>query len=78
MSKNIEIEVFNLVEDLRPGIKISMDIDLKEDLRLDSLDIISFLFDVERETGVKIPEEDIDSFNLFNLGNLIKYLKDIQ
>jgi acyl carrier protein len=75
MSKNIENEIFKLVLELKPDIEVSKDIDLKEDLRLDSLDIISFLFDVERATGIKIHEEDIDNFNLFNLGKLIEYLK---
>jgi len=74
MSKKIEQEVISVIDSLGTGIDVSIDMDLKQDLKLDSLDIISLLFDLERKTGIKIPEEDIDNFNLFSVSNLIEYL----
>ena len=41
---------------------------------MDSLDAISFLFEVENEFNIKIPEEDIDKLDLFNLNNLYDYV----
>jgi acyl carrier protein len=76
MSKKIEKEVIGVIESLGVGVEVSLDMDLKQDLRLDSLDIISLLFDIERKTDIKIPEEDIDDFNLFNIRNLVEYLNN--
>lgn len=48
---------------------------LTEDIGLDSLDFISFLFRVEETFDLKIPEEDIDEKNLVVLGTLAAYIK---
>jgi acyl carrier protein len=47
---------------------------LTEDLRLDSLDLINFLFRVEEVHGIKIPAEDLDENELVILGNLAAYV----
>ena len=41
---------------------------------MDSLDAIGFLFEVENRLDVKVPEEHIDEFDLFNLKNLSDYI----
>lgn len=51
---------------------------IMEDMNLDSLDVINFLFRMEEKTSVKIPEEDIDTENLMIVGNLVSYLKKRQ
>ena len=51
-----------------------LDTHLIDDLNMDSLDAISFLFEVEREFDIEIPEEDIDKNNLFYLKGLEEYI----
>ena len=51
-----------------------INVNLVDDLNMDSLDAISFLFEVENEFRVKIPEEDIDQLELFNLNKLYDYI----
>jgi acyl carrier protein len=49
-------------------------INLVDDLNMDSLDVISFLFEVENNFNIKVPEEDIDQFELLNLNQLYDYI----
>jgi acyl carrier protein len=51
-----------------------LNVNIIDDLNMDSLDAISFLFEVENEFRVKIPEEDIDQLELFNLNKLYDYI----
>lgn len=51
-----------------------LDVHLMEDLNMDSLDAFSFLFEVELEFDIQIPEKDIDEHNLFHLKRLYEYL----
>jgi acyl carrier protein len=51
-----------------------LDVHLMEDLNMDSLDSISFLFEVELEFDIQIPEKDIDKYNLFHLKSLYGYV----
>ena len=78
MSNTVEIGLAKLIENINPNVKYSPDLDLTEDLNLDSLDIIGFLFEVEREFGIKISDQDVDSYKLFNIGNLYEYIKNCQ
>jgi len=54
----------------------NININLADDLNMDSLDIISFLFEVENELHVKIHEEDIDELELLNHNNLYRYISE--
>ena len=49
------------------------DVELKE-LSLDSLDVINFLFSTEQATGVKIPDEAINSDQLKTLADMARYI----
>ena len=51
-----------------------LDVHLMEDLNMDSLDAISFLFEVEIEFDIQIPEKDIDEHSLFHLKKLYDYV----
>ncbi len=55
---------------------VRSNLSLINDLGMDSLDFISFLFKIEQEFELKISEEEIDEFDLVNLGNLEKFLED--
>ena len=52
----------------------NLNVHLIDDLNMDSLDAISFLFEVEREFDIKIPEDDIDKNGLFHLQALSDYV----
>ena len=76
MPDKIEKGLTKLIESVKPGIKYNPTLNLREDLNLDSLDIIGFLFEVEREFNIKISDEDIDVYKLFDIDNLYNYIKD--
>jgi acyl carrier protein len=44
------------------------------EMGLDSLDVINFLFSVEEKTGVKIPDEALDAEDLRTLGAIAGYI----
>ena len=46
-----------------------------EDLGLDSLDMMTILFQVEQHFDLKIPEPDIDEKNLAMIGNMAEYVR---
>jgi len=45
-----------------------------EDIGLDSLDVINFLFAVEETMAVKVPDEDLVTHEIETLGRLAEYL----
>lgn len=49
---------------------------LRTDLALDSLDVIKFVLLVEERYALKIPDTDIDSRDLLQLDNLLRYLAE--
>ena len=55
---------------------LDLNVNIIDDLNMDSLDAISFLFEIEKEFDIKIPEEDIDELNLFNLSKLYDYISE--
>lgn len=63
--------ILSAVDDAEP---VSIEQDLKEDDVLDSLDMISFLFELEESTGLKFPEGDLDDHGLYKISNLINYI----
>ena len=60
-------EKFNLQAELGPQSKLN-------ELGLDSLDVINFLFSLEEKVGVKIPDEALDAENLRTLGDIAGYV----
>jgi acyl carrier protein len=44
------------------------------ELGLDSLDVINFLFSLEEKLGVKIPDEALDAENLRTLADIAGYV----
>lgn len=75
MSDAIEKILEAILKDIDASVEYRADLHLRKDLNLDSLDVISFLFEVEVQTGIKIPEEAIDPHELLILGNLCNYIE---
>jgi acyl carrier protein len=44
-----------------------------EDFSMDSLDMVEMLIDLEKQTGIKIPNEEIK--DIHTVGELVKYLE---
>ena len=53
--------------------EIKMDSNFVDDFEMDSLDMVEMLIDLEKETGVKIPNEDVK--DIATVGQLIEYLE---
>lgn len=78
MSDRIKKGLVKLINNVKPGIDYSENIDLFEDLKLDSLDAIGFFFEVEQEFEINISDEDIDTHKLSNIGNLYNYIDELK
>lgn len=70
-----EIIIKNLMEQLDlERDEITMDSNFIEDFEMDSLDMVEMLIDLEKETGIKIPNEEIK--DIHTVGQLINYLDE--
>ena len=70
-----EIIIKNLMEqlDLEEN-EIKMDSKFVDDFEMDSLDMVEMLIDLEKETDIKIPNEDVK--DIATVGELIAYLEE--
>ena len=76
MSDEIFQKLDQIIKEIKPSVKIlKKDFNLRNDLDLDSLDTMSFLFEVEKAFNIKIPEPDVSANELFNINMLIKYIE---
>jgi acyl carrier protein len=64
LSEQLEIE-----ED-----KITIDSDLVEDLKADSLDIVELIMDLEQEFDLEIPDEDLPKVN--SVRDVVEYIEN--
>ena len=51
-----------------------MDSNFVDDFEMDSLDMVEMLIDLEKQTGIKIPNEDVKDIS--TVGELIAYLEE--
>lgn len=54
--------------------EVTMGTHLREASILDSLDTLSVIFEIEKETGVSLPDRDFQEMGLLTMGNLVAYL----
>ena len=54
--------------------KITLDAKLKEDLELDSLDLVELIMSAEEEFGIEIPDEDVMNFKTVN--DIVNYIEE--
>jgi acyl carrier protein len=64
-----------LLRQVKPIGQFSEDAHLKEQYEMDSVDVMMFLFDVEAEFGIKIPEEDVAAHKLLRISNMFDYIE---
>ena len=76
MSEEIIKRLHQIVKEVKPSINaFNENSNLREDLGLDSLDTISFFFEIEKAFDINIPESDITENELINIDNIIKYIE---
>ena len=69
-----ELIIKNLVEQLDlDADEITMESSFVDDFEMDSLDMVEMLIDLEKETGIKIPNEEI--VDIKTVGQLVDYLE---
>jgi len=76
MSDIVKSKIEAILKKNNVSFEYSDNLNLRSDLNLDSLDVIEFLFEVESQLNVKIPEENIDEKELLVLGNLVRYVRE--
>ena len=54
--------------------EISMESNLVEDLKADSLDLVDLLMSLEDEFDVEVPDEEIE--NVKTVGDLVRYVEN--
>jgi acyl carrier protein len=74
MSDTVETRLDRVLKSVKSEAAFSVNANVRTDLGLDSLDVMMLLFEVEKEFGVKISEEDLSGKNLLVLGRLAEYL----
>lgn len=75
MQKSLDVIISILRND--HGVTADLGADTKiSDVGIDSVDLIGFLFALEEKTGVKIPDEDLNSNHLQTLGQYARYVDD--
>ena len=67
--KKLLIEQLDLDE-----AEITAEKSFTEDFEMDSLDMVEMLVDLEKETGVNIPNEEMT--NIHTVGELVAYLEE--
>ena len=60
---------FNVRKPLGPETDVN-------DIGLDSLDVINFLYSLEEQTGVPVPDEDIERYKLRTLASFAAYVTE--
>lgn len=75
MSAEIFKKLEQIMNDVEPSVKINMESHLQKDLSLDSLDTMSFFFEVEKTFGIKIPDSDISDNGLLSINKIVEYVK---
>lgn len=56
-----------------PAADMTMDTDVKEDLKADSLDVVELMMDLEDETGIAIPDEK--AAEMKTIGDIVRYIE---
>ncbi len=72
-----EIIIKNLMSQLDLSREeITMKSNFIDDFAMDSLDMVEMLIDLEKETGIKIPVEEVSEIH--TVGGLVKHLEGKQ
>lgn len=73
----IYAEIFSMFQERYDGKEISKDMSLFDDLKMDSIDIISLIVDIEKKYGIVFAEYDQLFESVENIHAFIQYFVDI-
>lgn len=74
MAQDVFDGLVEILKEIKPEARLEKGKNLKEDLGLDSLDVISLLFEAEKYFDIKIPEEDISEHDLLDIDKFVVYI----
>jgi acyl carrier protein len=75
--KTLEQSLIQLIQ-LHQGkddLVITKETNFSDDLRMDSLEIVELIIEIEKNFGIQIPDEEIESSQTF--GDLLKYMETL-
>jgi len=61
---------------LESDVRVTEETHLTDDEILDSLDAATFAFEVEAATKKKMPDSDLEEYDLYKVSKLLDYLSD--
>ena len=78
MTKEINLEYLgSILENVTNNtVEITEETHLIDNGVVDSLDSAVFLLEVEKKSGVKLSDKDIEELDLFNVANMLTFLKE--
>lgn len=76
MAEEILKKIEKIVNEVQPDFSgdLKPEMNLRKDVGLDSLDVMSFFLELETEFKIKIPDSDFTE-NIFVVRNLIEYVE---
>ena len=76
MSDEIFRKLELIIKEVNSSVKYDTESHLQKDMGFDSLDTMSFFFEIEKTFGIKIPDSDIsDNEMLSSINKIIKYIE---
>ncbi len=71
---DIEKYIFELLKE-EYNIEVALDSETNiQDAGMDSLDIVSFLFNIEKEYNIRIPDEELSKPEIYLIKNIASYI----
>lgn len=67
-------KIKELLLDVDSSLKIEPESSMREDLELDSTDVISFFFELETAFDIKIPDSDLEDNSLDKISDIVGYI----
>jgi len=78
MSEEVFKKIEQVLKEVKPSSSIKLERHLQNDLGLDSVDLLSFFFDLEKLFDVKIPQVDVENYQLLTIKNIVEYIEKIR
>ena len=75
MNDDLKENLEKVIKHIKPVEEVSDEHNLKEDFEFDSLDLISFFFELEKVFNIKIENEDLEDDKLLLVHKLVEYVR---
>lgn len=71
----VETKVKKIISDLCGGIDVNLDTALRDDLGIDSLDMVNFMFELEEVFGIELEALDMNPLKFTTVQSVIDLIK---